>query len=79
MRCSSVHPYEPPHVLPLRRMGAETHGARLSVVATQFRVHGVKGLRVCDATMFLEIVGVHTMALTVMVAEKCADLLKEAR
>ena len=57
-------------------MGAETHGRRPSVVDTQLRVHGVRGLRVCDASVFPEIVGAHTMAPTVMVAEKCADILK---
>nr|VWO94148.1 Alcohol oxidase [Ganoderma boninense] len=57
------------------RMGAETHGARPSVVDTRLRVHGVRGLRVCDASVFPEIVGAHTMAPTVMVAEKCADIL----
>ncbi|KAI0753766.1 alcohol oxidase [Fomes fomentarius] len=59
------------------RMGQETHGERPSVVDTKLRVHGVRGLRVCDASVFPEIVGAHTMAPTVMVAEWCADFLKE--
>ncbi|KAI1795276.1 alcohol oxidase [Ganoderma leucocontextum] len=58
------------------RMGAEIYGERPSVVDTQLRVHGIQGLRVCDASVFPEIIGSHTMAPVVMVAEKCADLLK---
>ena len=58
------------------RMGAAADEERPSVVDTELRVHGVKGLRVCDASVFPEIVGAHTMTPTVMVAEKCADLVK---
>ena len=58
------------------RMGQTTHGERPSVVDQELRVHGVRGLRVCDASVFPEIVGAHTMAPTVMVAEKCADMIK---
>ncbi|KAI0742344.1 alcohol oxidase [Daedaleopsis nitida] len=60
------------------RMGHEVHGDRPSVVDTELRVHGVSGLRVCDASVFPEIVGAHTMAPTVMVAEKCASIIKGA-
>ncbi|KAH9926550.1 alcohol oxidase [Epithele typhae] len=49
-----------------------------AVVDTALRVHGVQGLRVCDASVFPEIIGSHTMAPTVAVAEKCADLVKAA-
>ena len=59
------------------RMGAAIDGDRPSVVDTRLRVHGVKGLRVCDASVFPEIVCAHTMAPVVMVAEKCADMMKE--
>lgn len=58
------------------RMGTESHGTRPSVVDAELKVHGVRGLRVCDASVFPEIIGSHTMAPTVMVAEKCADLIK---
>lgn len=58
------------------RMGLQTYGARPSVVDTELKVHGVKGLRVCDASVFPEIIGSHTMAPAVMVAEKCADMIK---
>ena len=52
------------------------HGERPSVVDTNLRVHGVRGLRVCDASVFPEIVGAHTVAPMVMVAERCADIIK---
>ena len=60
------------------RMGASAHGERPSVVDAELRVHGVRGLRVCDASVFPEIVGAHTMAPAVVVAEKCADMVKAA-
>ncbi|TFK81138.1 GMC oxidoreductase [Polyporus arcularius HHB13444] len=59
------------------RMGQQPHGERPSVVDAELRVHGVDGLRVCDASIFPEILGAHTMAPVVMVAEKCADMIKK--
>ncbi|TBU36546.1 alcohol oxidase [Dichomitus squalens] len=59
------------------RMGAAVDGERPSVVDTRLRVHGLKGLRVADASVFPEIVCAHTMAPVVMVAEKCAVMMKE--
>ena len=58
------------------RMGTEAYGSRPSVVNTELKVHGVRGLRVCDASVFPEIICSHTMAPSVMVAEKCADMIK---
>ena len=58
------------------RIGKEVCGERPSVVDAELRVHGVRGLRVCDASVFPEIIGSHTMAPVVAVAEKCAYLLK---
>ncbi|TGO22306.1 hypothetical protein BPAE_0173g00060 [Botrytis paeoniae] len=46
------------------------------VVDDQLKVHGVKGLRVCDTSRFPQIVSHHLQAPVVMVAEKCADLIK---
>lgn len=60
------------------RMGTVTHGPRDSVVDSQLRVHGVKGLRVCDTSVFPEIIGAHTMAPAVVVAEKCAVIIQGA-
>ena len=58
------------------RMGAAADGERPSVVDAELRVHGIRGLLVCDASVFPEIIGSHTMAPVVAVAEKCADMLK---
>ena len=60
------------------RMGPGAYGNHPSVVDTKLRVHGVQGLRVCDASVFPEIITAHTMAPVVMVAERCAEFLKEA-
>ena len=50
----------------------------LSVVDPQLRVRGIKGLRVVDASVIpLQITG-HTQAPTVAIAEKAADLIKQA-
>ncbi|EJF60335.1 alcohol oxidase [Dichomitus squalens LYAD-421 SS1] len=58
------------------RMGQETHGSQESVVDAELKVHGVQGLRVCDASVFPEIIGSHTMAPAVVVAEKCAAMMR---
>jgi choline dehydrogenase-like flavoprotein len=60
------------------RMGPETDAVWPGVVDDELRVHGVQGLRVCDASVFPEIVAAHTMAPVVVVAEKCADMMKAA-
>ncbi|KAH9900666.1 alcohol oxidase [Cubamyces lactineus] len=58
------------------RMGPAGDETRPTVVDLELRVHGVRGLRVCDASIFPEILGTHTMAAAVVAAEKCADMIK---
>ncbi|KAG7088756.1 hypothetical protein E1B28_012722 [Marasmius oreades] len=60
------------------RMGAEDEVDRPGVVDDELKVHGIDALRVCDASIFPEIIATHTMAPTVVVAEKCADMMKAA-
>ena len=51
---------------------------KLAVLDSQFRVHGVTGLRVVDASVFPKIPGYFILAPIFMVSEKAADtLLKE--
>ncbi|ESZ89903.1 hypothetical protein SBOR_9715 [Sclerotinia borealis F-4128] len=51
-------------------------GKAPGVVDDELRVYGVKGLRVCDTSVFPRMVSGHLQAPAVMVAEKCADLIK---
>jgi choline dehydrogenase-like flavoprotein len=53
---------------------SDTH--RQAVVDSQLRVHGLRGLRVIDASVMPTITGGNTNAPTIMIAERGADLIR---
>lgn len=57
------------------KMGPTTD--RRAVVDPQLRVHGVNGLRVCDAGIQPNIVTVNTNPSTIMIGERCAEFIND--
>ena len=64
------------HLIGTAKMGpASDPGA---VVDDQLRVHGMQGLRVIDASIMPAMPSANTYATTLMIAERGADLIKQA-
>lgn len=61
------------HTCGTARMGHDP----LAVVDDRLRVHGIRGLRVADASVMPTMVSANTNAATIMIGEKAADLLLE--
>jgi len=50
----------------------------MAVVDHELRVHGLQGLRIADASIMPTIVNANTNAPSIMIGEKCADLIRSA-
>jgi choline dehydrogenase len=61
------------HPIGTARMGPD---ASKSVIDLKGNVHGVEGLRVCDASIFPEQVSGHPTAPVIAIAEKMADIIR---
>ncbi len=57
------------------KMGAD----EMAVVDAKLKVHGTENLRVVDASVFPEAIGGNPNAAIIMIAEKTADIIKNAR
>jgi choline dehydrogenase len=55
-----------------------TAADRMAVVDAELRVHGIDGLRVADASIMPIISSGNTNAPTIMIGEKCADMVLRA-
>jgi len=60
------------------RMAPEHDPQAPGVVDDKLRVHGVSNLRVCDTSVFPQIISSHLQAPAVMIAERCADFIRHS-
>ncbi|KAJ1637552.1 GMC oxidoreductase-domain-containing protein [Pavlovales sp. CCMP2436] len=54
-------------------------GDRMAVVDNELRVRGIRGVRVCDASIMPSLPGGQTASSTIAIAEKAAEMLQSRR
>ena len=64
--CETVY-----HPVGTCKMGSDEQ----AVVDNELRVHGIEGLRVADASIMPTLIGGNTNSPSIMIGEKCADLM----
>ena len=62
------------HLIGTARMGPATD--KTSVVDDQLRVHGLRGIRVVDASVMPNMPSANTYSATMMIAEKASDMIR---
>jgi choline oxidase len=62
---------------PLGTCPIGTAGDGRSVVDPELRVHGIEGLRVADASVFPDMIGVNPAITTMMIGERCAAFVRD--
>nr|XP_018904350.1 PREDICTED: glucose dehydrogenase [FAD, quinone]-like [Bemisia tabaci] len=75
-KCHARHlPFTIYHLSGSCKMGPASD--RTAVVDPRLRVHGVRNLRVVDASIMPKVTASHTNAPVIMIAEKAADMIKQ--